>query len=63
MTFFPSTQGQRSYDPGERAAIIQEVEARLAPEDSVLRDCVAHMWSIQAGKSRRRRENCFRCGL
>src|SRR5262245_29242418 len=43
MTILPSSQGQMSYDPRERAAILQEVEARFAPEDQVLRDCVAQM--------------------
>ncbi|WP_207229602.1 O-methyltransferase [Ktedonosporobacter rubrisoli] len=38
-----ANQGSISYDPGEREAILKEVEARFAPEDSVLRDCVARM--------------------
>jgi caffeoyl-CoA O-methyltransferase len=32
-----------SYQPEERAAILNELEARFAPEDSVLRNCVARM--------------------
>jgi predicted O-methyltransferase YrrM len=43
MTNSPSTQGQMSSDPQERATILREVEVRFAPEDQVLRECVAHM--------------------
>src|SRR5581483_8361879 len=43
MTISPSTQGQMSDNPEERATILREVEARFAPEDQVLRECVAHM--------------------
>lgn len=43
MTISPSIQGAGGYDPGERAAILREVEARFAPEDEVLRECVARM--------------------
>ncbi len=43
MTDLPSTQGQAGYGPEERTAILRQVEARFAPEDQVLRDCVARM--------------------
>ncbi|HEX7735710.1 MAG TPA: O-methyltransferase [Ktedonobacteraceae bacterium] len=43
MTIPPSNQEQTSDDPRERAVLLRAVEARFAPEDSVLRDCVARI--------------------
>jgi caffeoyl-CoA O-methyltransferase len=43
MPASPSNHEQTNYKPEERAAILCELEARFAPEDSVLQDCVAGM--------------------
>jgi caffeoyl-CoA O-methyltransferase len=43
MTHSSLPQGETSSAPTERAAILREVEERFAPEDQVLRDCVARM--------------------
>lgn len=43
MTTLSSKHNHGNYEPEERAAILKTVEERFAPEDDVLRDCVARI--------------------